>query len=122
MLDVFAILPVLVVAILTIGVWQLHHDFAGLLTQIRDALVEMRRLRDAARAAAEDANRAADRAIRAAEGATRAAEATRDIAIAIRDHYDRAAEWISQYGTVTIFESVLRRRQVDLLNAVSSRF
>jgi hypothetical protein len=29
--DVFAILLVLVVAILAVGVWQLHRDFAGLL-------------------------------------------------------------------------------------------
>lgn len=64
-------LLVVVIAILAIGVWRLHRDFARLMTQIRDALVEMRRSSDAA--------------TRAADGANRAAEAARDIALAIRD-------------------------------------
>jgi len=69
--DIAVGLLVIVIAILAIGVWQLHRDFAGLMTQIRDALLEMRRSSDAA--------------TRAAEGANKAAEAARDIALAIRD-------------------------------------
>jgi hypothetical protein len=71
MTDIFAALLTIVVGVVAIGVWQLHRDLAGLMTQMRDVLVEM--------------SRSSDAATRAAEGASRAAEAARDIALAIRD-------------------------------------
>jgi hypothetical protein len=68
MTDIFAALLTIVVGVVAIGVWQLHRDLAGLMTQMRDVLVEMSRSSDAA-----------------TRGANRAAEAARDIALAIRD-------------------------------------